>query len=220
MGQVIVFILIWAGLGFIWPWGYTLFVERSGPAAMGLTRERWKLSLILNVALGAMLFAQMAAQADLSRIDPIVFSQSALVLLTGNLFELFLFYGFIHLRLEKAFGVIPAIVLTAAVYVLWHVGTQLPLEADPLAAALKLFLVGIMYQSVFSLTRNLLAIWPFFVGGGVLLDFVVNVKAMEHMSRFTPWALATLALMAASGLLMAWRVKQRGNTGRPLPAVS
>ena len=64
------------------------------------------------------------------------------------------YYGFIHLRLRKAFGSLPAIVGTAAVYSLWHVGTELPLHAEPMAALTMLFLVGVMCQSVFAITYN------------------------------------------------------------------
>ncbi|MBU2548801.1 MAG: CPBP family intramembrane metalloprotease [Proteobacteria bacterium] len=211
-GRVVTFVFIWAGLGFALPWAWTLMVERAGPSAMGLTRERWKSSLVLNLALGAMMVGQTLSQADPSRIDPVLLGRGMFVLLTGNLFELFLYYGFIHLRLEKAFGIIPAILVTSAVYVLWHAGTQLPLEADPWQGALKLFFVGILYQSVFSLTRNLLAIWPFFVGAGVMHDFIVNVKAMDHMSVLVPWAALTVGLMAVCGLVLS-RLNRRVRPG-------
>jgi membrane protease YdiL (CAAX protease family) len=127
----------------------------------------------------------------------------------GGLFELFLYYGFIHLRLEKALGTIPAILLTSILYVLWHTGTQLPLEADPLLAVVKLLGVGLMYQSVFSLTRNLLVIWPFFHAVGVMLDFAVNIGEVERVSAAFLWAVGALVLMAASGALLVWLARQQ-----------
>lgn len=202
------FVLIWAVCGFAVPWAYTLFVERSKLANMGLTRERLKLSLILNVVLGGFFLLLMVSEGDPSAIDPVIFGRGAFVLFIGGLFELFLYYGFIHLRLEKAFGIIPAILITSAIYVSWHTGTQLPMEADPAAAVLKLFLVGVIYQSVFSITRNLLAIYPFFFGGGVLIDFVVNLEGMEPISRNFPWAIVTLILMVLCGLVI-WAKKIR-----------
>jgi hypothetical protein len=109
----------------------------------------------------------------------------------------FKYYSFIHIRLQKAFGTLPAILLTALIYVLWHVGTQLPLESDPWLGALKLFGVGVMYQAVFSLTYNLAIIWPFFMGMGVMIDFLVNVGEVETISAAFPWALATVVAMMA-----------------------
>ena len=211
--RFITFILIWTGCGFVLPWGYTIRVEGVGLRAMGLTRERLGRSLVLNLCLGAMYLPLILSWADLSGLTPATFARGATVLLVGNLFELFLYYGFIHLRLERAFGILPAILVTSAVYVLWHVGTQLPLEADPWAASGKLFLVGIFYQSVFSLTRNLLAIWPFFVGGGVLLDFLVNIGSLEGVSPEFPWALATLSLMALAALVLAFLRRRKTPAG-------
>lgn len=200
IAHLIIYVLMWAVCGFAVPWVYALFVERSTPASMGLTRKRLVLSLILNVVLGSFFLLLMITEGDASAIDLVVFGRGTFVLMIGGLFELFLFYGFIHLRLEKAFGIIPAILITSAIYVSWHTGTQLPMEADPLAAIWKLFLVGVMYQSVFSITRNLLAIYPFFFGGGVLIDFVVNLEGMEPVSQDFPWAVVTLSLMVLCGL--------------------
>lgn len=202
--RLIHYVLIYVLCGFILPWGYTLLVEQDTPAAMGLSNKKWQLSLALNVGLGAFFLLVLLAEADLNSINAGVFARATFVLLVGNLFELFLYYGFIHRRLEKAFGVIPAILVTSAVYVLWHAGTQLPHEPDLLVGILKLFFVGVMYQSVFSITYNLLTIWPFFVGVGVLLDYVVNIEAMTPTSRHWPWAVLTVLLMTVSGATLAW----------------
>jgi membrane protease YdiL (CAAX protease family) len=115
---------------------------------------------------------------------------------------LFLYYGFIHLRLEKAFGTIPAILLTSAIYALWHVGTQLPLQPDPLYAMWKLFWVGVMSQSLFSMTRNLLVIWPLFHAVGVMLDFAVNIGAVEGVVGDLPWAVGAVAVMVVIGAVL------------------
>jgi membrane protease YdiL (CAAX protease family) len=132
----------------------------------------------------------------------------------GGLFELFLYYGFGHMRLEKAFGPILAILLTSVLYVAWHTGTQLPLEADPWLAVVKLFGVGLMYQPVFSLIRNLLVIWPFSHTVGVMIDFAVNIGEVERASAAFPWAVGALALTAIMGVLLAWLARRQT---APLP---
>ena len=139
-------------------------------------------------------------------------AQAALILTgVGGLFELFLYYGFNRLRLEKAFCTTPAILFSALLYVLWHVGTQLPLEADPLAAAGKLFLVGFMYQSVFSLTRNVLVVWPIFHLVGVMLDFTTNIGGLDDILPTFPWAVAAVVPLAMCGLVLV--VVNRRRTG-------
>ncbi len=206
--SLLLFACVWTICGFALPWGYALFVERSGAESLGLTRKRWKLSLSLNLILGGLFLTVLITQADWVGIKPRVFWAGTLVLITGNLYELFLYYGFIHLRLERSFGVIPAILGTAALYALWHVGSELPLVEQPLLSLGKLFLVGVMYQSVFSVTRNLLTIWPFFVGGGVLIDFVLDIGTMDAVARAWPWAIGVLFLMTLIGLGYFWAEKR------------
>ncbi|MBN1933236.1 MAG: CPBP family intramembrane metalloprotease [Anaerolineae bacterium] len=197
-------VLIYALCGVAIPWGYTLLVEREPVAAMGLRRDKWAVSLILNLALAALMSLIIIFEADWASIRWDQFFKATVPLVfAGGLFELFLYYGFIHLRLEKAFGPLPAIFVAAILYVLWHTGTQLPLEENVPLALLKLFGVGLMYQSVFSLTRNLWIIWPFFHGVGVMIDFVVNVDKIELVSRDFGWALFALALMALTGVIVA-----------------
>jgi len=192
------------------PWGYTLLAEGEKPTALGLRRERWVVSLILSLVLTGLFLPLLLLEGDLGAVDPGQLGRAVVVLAgAGGLFELFLYYGFIHLRLEKAFGPIPTILLTSVLYVAWHTGTQLPLEADPWLAVVKLFGVGLMYQSVFSLTRNLLVIWPFFHAVGVMIDFAVNIGEVERVSATFPWAVGALALMAVTSVLLAWLARRQ-----------
>jgi membrane protease YdiL (CAAX protease family) len=200
---------IYVGCGVLIPWGYTLLVERAAPAAMGLKREGWLLSLIVNVILAGLFSLVIIFEADLAAINWGNFARAAVVLNgAGGLFELFLYYGFIHLRLKKAFSFIPAILGTSALYVLWHTGTQLPLETDKLAAVVKLFAVGVLYQSVFSITTNLLVIWPFFHGVGVMIDFAVNIGEVERVAVSFPWAVGAVVVMAIVGVVLNWSARR------------
>jgi hypothetical protein len=74
----------------------------------------------------------------------------------------------------------------------------------------KLFLVGVMSQSLFSMTRNLLTIWPFFHAVGVLLDFAVNIDGVEQVVGDFPWAAGTVIVMAiVAGALALTRVRNQ-----------
>ena len=208
--RVIHYGLIYIVCGFAIPWGYTLLVERESPVALGLKRERWVLSLILSLVATGLFVPILIFQGNLEAVGWGQVAKASFVLTgAGGLFELFLYYGFIHLRLEKAFGTIPAILATAAIYVLWHAGTQLPIEPDPVDAVWKLFLVGVMSQSLFSITRNLLTIWPFFHAIGVMLDFAVNLKAVDQVVGDLPWAIGTVAVMVVIGVVLAWIVQRQ-----------
>jgi membrane protease YdiL (CAAX protease family) len=217
--QAILFGPLYVGCGFLIPWGYALLIERSGVAALGLKRERWAASLAISAVLAALFLPILLSEGDLASIGWDKVARASFVLTgAGGLFELFLYYGFIHLRLDKAFGLIPAILLSSAIYVLWHVGTQLPLEDNPLLALWKLYLVGVMSQSVFSLTRNVLIIWPIFGAVGVMLDFAVNIDGVEAVSSELPWAVGSVTLMVVCAVT-TWLMARRRPAG-PQTALS
>jgi hypothetical protein len=211
-GRLVLYGGIWLLCGVVIPWGFVLLVERDTVASLGLRKEKWGRSALIGLGLAAFFSLVIIFEADWAALEWLQVGRAAVVLIgAGGLFELFLYYGFIHIRLEKAFGPLPAILLTAAIYVLWHTGTQLPLEADPWLGALKLFGVGVMYQAVFSLTYNLAIIWPFFMGVGVMLDFMVNLGELETISAAYPWAVGTIVGMAfaISGIWLVAKKQDR-----------
>lgn len=62
-----------------------------------------------------------------------------------------------QLRLEDAFGLIPAIILGAALYSLYHVGYGMTGSE-----MVFLFFIGLMVAIVFRLTKNIFIVWPLF----------------------------------------------------------
>jgi membrane protease YdiL (CAAX protease family) len=198
-------------LGCVVPWGYTLLVERGGPRDLGLRREGWSVALLVNAGMGVVLGLGILFGPDLQSVSARDLAAASFTLLVGGLFELYLYYGFIHLRLEKAFGPIPAILGSAALYSLWHIGTELPLHDDPWRGLTFLFVVGLLYQSVFSLTRNLLSIWPFFFLAGVLTDFL-RLGMPERVTRELGWAAVGWALMLATPFAL-WRAARTVSSG-------
>jgi hypothetical protein len=80
----------------------------------------------------------------------------------------------------------------------------------------KLFWVGVMSQSLFNITRNLLVIWPFFHAVGVMLDFAVNIGAVNDIVGDLPWALGAVVLMIVTSVgLVRVRRAQLADGGTP-----
>ena len=111
-------------------------------------------------------------------------------------------YGFLRMSFEKAFGIIPAIILTSVFYSLHHAGFQ--------PEFLHLFLVGLMYSSVFYITKNMLIIFPFFWGVGALWDVLVSSEAGDEIKNPVSFSIAIviLVLSAAWFLFRKWRNKK------------
>ena len=157
------------GLGVVF---ISVYSDRKGKfvlSDMGFTRKKILLSLILDIVFAAGLAALFMKDGIPDNISDISNLYAAFYILTAGLFEMTFIYGFLRMSFEKAFGIIPAIVLTSAFYSFHHAGFQ--------PEFLHLFLVGLMYCSVFYITRNLLIIFPFFWGTGALWDVIISSEA-------------------------------------------
>ena len=181
---------LWLGIfglcGFAIPWAWVLLAERGTPAGLGIRREGSWRSLLIGLVFAAVTLVPVLRE-DLSRHEPAHLLGAVVHLNVGGLFELFLYYGLVHLRLRDAFGALPAIVGSAALYSLWHLGTELPLHADPAAALLMLFVVGLLCHALFATTYHLLVIWPFFFTAGVMNDFLLNLGLPDVIGRDLAW---------------------------------
>lgn len=181
------FLMIYV-LGFCFPLLYVQKNEAGKYGVLGITKDKLAGSLILNVAFAVVLWGIFRWKIS----APITFSYPSIYaisyILVAGIFEMICIYGFIRHYLEKAFGIIPAILLTAIVYSLHHAGFQ------PEFA--KLFFVGVMYCSVFYITRNIFIVFPFFWGAGAVWDVLINSTAGQSLQ-------STTTLFVAMGLLTA-----------------
>jgi hypothetical protein len=70
------------------------------------------------------------------------------------LWEVLFVFGWLQLRFERAFGVLPAVLLAGICFGAYHVGTY------PWNAAVGLMVWAVFFAAAFRLTRNLLALFP------------------------------------------------------------
>jgi membrane protease YdiL (CAAX protease family) len=164
------------GVGILLP---LIYIRRSGaqPADFGLSLRRWPLLLPINLGLAGLLlleFIRGNPPPDDFRLDA-AFGWKAAFVMEALVFELVFFYAFMRTLLERAFGILPAIVLTALFYSFHHVGFEPEFG--------KLFLVGLLYAGAYRLGRSALVIFPFFLGVGGIYDVLVqgrNVAAIPQ----------------------------------------
>ncbi|MBO7425284.1 MAG: CPBP family intramembrane metalloprotease [Clostridiales bacterium] len=190
------------GLGVVF---VSLYVEKNGSKVMeelGLTKRKIIPSIMIDIVLAAGLLAIFLKDQVPENVLSLKNLFGASYIIAAGIFEMTFIYGFLRMSFEKAFGIIPAIILTSVFYSLHHAGFQ--------PEFLHLFLVGLMYSSVFYITKNMLIIFPFFWGVGALWDVLVSSEAGDEIKNPVSFSIAIviLVLSAAWFLFRKWRNKK------------
>jgi len=146
-----------------------LYIQRSGRsfAEFGLTFHRWHVFTPINLILGLFLLGVFVywVPPEGFQFDTDTALTMLLILCTG-VFEVIFFYGFLRTLFEQAFGLIPAVLLTAGFYSFHHIGFQ--------PEFLLLFFVGLMYALVYRAGSSVLLIYPFFWGVGASYNVLIQ----------------------------------------------
>lgn len=194
------------GLGFYFPLRYELLKKGESWSFFGVTKDHWVISLILNLIFGAFLLGMFLSESGevgtqiLWQKDTAI---SIIYILLAGVFEMIFIYGFLRKTFERAFGVIPSLILTAIFYSFYHAGFQPEFS--------KLFFVGLLYSSTFKLTENVLILFPFFWGVGATWDVLVNFGATELANS---WVLGESILSAALMVgIVLWVNRRRKKSG-------
>jgi hypothetical protein len=189
------------GLGAILP---VLWVKANGLSFndFGLLGENLLWAIFANIILAFSLAAIFYSEAKKKGQRPTFSGKYGTIfyLIIGVLFETLFFYSFLRELFEQTFGIIPALLLTSVFYSLHHIGLEEQMKGTtPARELIKLFFVGLLYSATFRIFNSALAIFPFFIGVGVISDLIVE-KQSEPLS----WkiALLSLFLMVASALII------------------
>lgn len=179
---------------------YTSAVRGHSLADVGITTRHLLPSLALGLLLGYDTYRNTLAGLDVS------WSRSLVPLVTMalavGLFEAVFFRGWLQLRFEEAFGVVPGLLLGALCYSLYHVGYGM--DAQEL---LMLFFLGVTFGAMFRLTRNIFVLWPFYTPVGGLFTNLSEGLSMPFEATYG--FVLTLALMIAL-VVVAFRTGRAG----------
>lgn len=193
------------GLGI--PLYWTVVVRRRPISDLGITARLLGVSLILQVIFAALQFIPTLAQSQpppFAEFLPLV----ALSLAIG-FFEAVFWRGWVQLRLEDAFGIIPAILLGALIYAAYHIGYGMALSEIGF-----LFLIGVLYAVIFRLTKSLFILWPLLQPMGQLVTLVKDGLSLPVLA--TLGFVDVLALM----LLFIWLAQRYYRKHREAPVES
>jgi membrane protease YdiL (CAAX protease family) len=183
-----------AGLGVVLPVLYMVLARRRPLADLGLTTRQFLPSLALGLLLGWDTYRNTLAALDV-RLTRDLVPLVAMALAVG-LFEAIFFRGWLQLRFEEAFGLVPSLVLGALCYSLYHVGYGMNGSE-----MLFLFGLGIVFAAVFRLTKNVAVLWPFYTPIGGLYSNLNDGLSIPFEATYG--FLLTLGMMVAVVIAVA-----------------
>lgn len=147
------------------PLYWTVVVKKRPLSDLGITKRWLWLSLGLQLIFAVGQYAGTLAKSSLPDFESLV--PLLALSLTIGFFEAVFWRGWVLLRLEESFGLIPAILLGSALYAAYHIGYGMPLNE-----MVFLFFIGMMYAVVFRLTKNIFILWPVFQPMGQLVTLI------------------------------------------------
>lgn len=190
-----------AGLGVAVPLFYTVLVRRRPLADVGLTTHQLLPSLALSLILGWDTYRNTLGTTDMT------WTQSAVPMITMalavGLFEAIFFRGWLQLRFEAAFGLVPGLLLGALFYSLYHIGYGMELEE-----MLFLFGLGLVFGAFFRLTKSIFVLWPFYTPIGGLYTNLSEGLALPFEATYG--FLITIVLMV--GIIVLANVLRKRET--------
>ena len=157
------------------PLYWTTVVRRRSIAELGFTTRWLDLSIVLQLAFAAFQYLGTLARVQFPPIEELI-PLVALAFAIG-FFEAVFWRGWVLLRLEEAFGIIPAVLLGSALYAAYHIG-----YAMPASEMIFLFFIGIMFAVAFRLTKSILILWPVFQPMGQLATLIRDKLTLPLLS--------------------------------------
>jgi len=173
--------------GVILPLYWMVVIRERELKEVGITREKWLVSLIVSLILGGLLFWQYYRSFEISAATIPTF-----LVVAYTLWEVVFVCGWLQLRFEEAFGIIPGIILAGFCFSIYHLGYGW----YDLPGLVGLFGAGLFLAIVFRFTRNILILWPFLWPVGCLRGF--------KMGGFSPdWSEAVFSAVFLVLLLIS-----------------
>lgn len=199
-------------LGILVPIAYNNLVKKRPLSETGISKKYWLGSLVLGIILAAIILIAPSPTPSLKGTFITIFTSLTFTELlpllaleiTAGLFYAIFFHGWVQMRFERAFGTIPAILITATFFALHHVAYGEPISLLYMGH----FMGGLIHATIFRITRNILILWPFFVSTtGLIYDLGWGFRLPFEAIY---WYIGVLVLMWLFIAVVHWKLKKRG----------
>ncbi|MEA1965265.1 MAG: CPBP family intramembrane glutamic endopeptidase [Candidatus Aerophobetes bacterium] len=155
-------------LGIALPIYWTVRKSKS-LSEIGIMRKYLLLSLVLCFLIAAFEYYGTIVKMNIMLPAVDVLAPLVVVAIVAGFFEALFFRGWMQLRFEESFGIMPSIFLSAVFYSLYHIGYPGWIDVETL---ITLFIVGIVFSAIFRITKNIFIIWPFTIPVGAVYDML------------------------------------------------
>ena len=182
-------------LNVLLPVWWIAYHRRQPLSELGITTKRWLSSLLIGIGLAGLLAIRLwQVAAGIDWLPHLLFNVTCF-------WEPFFVYGWLQLRFERAFGIVPSIILAGLSLAVYHVGTYSP---DGL---IMLLLAGLLYAVVFRITSNLLVMWPLAFSIGSSMGTLMGGMQFTW-NQVSIWSIILLLQISAIGYTW-WRQNRR-----------
>lgn len=113
--------------------------------------------------------------------------------------EEFFFRGFLQIRFEKAFGAIPAIILSGFAFGIYHFGYPGFRSIEQIAT---LFFVGIMFAISFKLSKNNIIVSYFVNLPNAYLQYLLKTEQFPYFNFTKQTTIITIFLISLTGFIV------------------
>jgi membrane protease YdiL (CAAX protease family) len=148
-------------LGIAVPALWTVFIKKRPLSALGIKKDKLIISLVIGFLLCITQYFLTLKNLELPASKELI--PLATMAVAVGLFENIFFRGWVQLRMEECFGIIPGILLSSVIYAVYHIGYGMGIEE-----MLTLFIVGLAYSTIFRLTSNIFILFPLLTPTGAL----------------------------------------------------
>lgn len=148
--DVLVFgVLTNIGLNVLFPVWWIAYHRKQPLSELGITTRHWLPSLLIGLVLAALSSVRLwQMEAGVNWLPHVLFNGIIL-------WEPFFVFSWLQLRFDRAFGIVPGVLLAGLCFAAYHIGTYPPVML------IVLLVSGLIYAAIFRLTCNLLIVWPF-----------------------------------------------------------
>jgi len=200
MGYFLLYALVGAGLfGVGIPLIWTVLIRKRTLADLGITTRYWKRSVLVQLVFSLALYIPAYINTEMppfAQLLPLIFLSLAI-----GLFEAIFWRGWVQLRLEEAFGILPSILLASALYAAYHIGYGMPVSE-----MVFLFFIGLMYAAAFRLTKSILILYPFFQPLGQLKTLITDQLALPTIAALGFGEFLALIVLA---IWLVWKRQKK-----------